>query len=92
MLKGLLARIKEKELIEKVRASKDIDAYFRLLQDGLRLSANIASKYPGNIEDLIIIGLTGWHNALKKYDLSQPFKFSTYSTYFIKKAIEENII
>lgn len=88
----MIPRNNEKLLISKIRQDKDIESLFQLLNEGIILSLNIASQYPGKLDRNLLIGLIGWRQALDKYDLSKDYKFSTYSTYFIKKAIEDSLV
>lgn len=68
----------------------------------LRLVISIAKRYKGisslNYEDLIQEGNTGLIKAINKYDIDKGFKFSTYTTWWVKQfitrsiAINDNII
>ena len=62
----------------------------RLIQANLRLVINIAKKYLNrglSFLDLIQEGNMGLMKAAEKYDYQKGYKFSTYSTWWIRQAI-----
>jgi RNA polymerase primary sigma factor len=66
----------------------------RLVQANLRLVINIAKKYLNrglSFLDLIQEGNTGLMKAADKYDYQKGYKFSTYSTWWIRQAITRAI-
>ncbi len=66
----------------------------RLVQANLRLVINIAKKYMNNglsFLDLIQEGNMGLMKAAEKYDYQKGYKFSTYSTWWIRQAITRAI-
>jgi len=66
----------------------------RLIQANLRLVINIAKKYLNrglSFLDLIQEGNTGLMKAAEKYDYQKGYKFSTYSTWWIRQAITRAI-
>ncbi len=66
----------------------------KLIKSNLRLVISIAKKYIYrglHFFDLIQEGNIGLMNAVKKYDYKKGYKFSTYSTWWIKQAIMRSI-
>ena len=65
-----------------------------LISSNLRLVISIAKKYTYqglHFFDLIQEGNIGLMNAVKKYDYRKGYKFSTYSTWWIRQAIMRSI-
>lgn len=66
----------------------------RLVQANLRLVINIARKYQNrglSFLDLVQEGNMGLMKAAEKYDYQKGYKFSTYSTWWIRQAITRAI-
>jgi len=66
----------------------------RLVQANLRLVITIAKKYLNrglSFPDLIQEGNMGLMKAAEKYDYQKGYKFSTYSTWWIRQAITRSI-
>ena len=66
----------------------------RLVQANLRLVINISKKYLNrglSFLDLIQEGNMGLMKAAEKYDYQKGYKFSTYSTWWIRQAITRAI-
>lgn len=80
---------KLEELVEDGQDAHDI-----LTNSNLRLVVSIAKKFLGRgmpFEDLIQEGNMGLMRAVKKFDPTKGFKFSTYATWWIKQAITRSI-
>ena len=71
-----------------------IEVKKKITEANLRLVVSIAKKYVGrglDFEDLIQEGDIGLMKAIDRFELSKGFKFSTYSTYWIKQSIDRGI-
>jgi len=81
-----------RQLTKVVRAGEN--ATQRFVQANLRLVVSIAKRYQGSgqpLLDLIQDGNLGLIHAVKKFDGSKGFKFSTYATWWIRQAISRGI-
>lgn len=93
----LLSRDEELALGEEMTGEDPVKAdraRNRLIESNLRLVVSIAKKYAGrglSFLDLVQEGNTGLIKASEKYDHTKGFKFSTYSTWWIKQAITRAI-
>jgi RNA polymerase primary sigma factor len=84
---------------EKLAELSEIDSKLkvvknRLVQANLRLVINIAKKYLNrglSFLDLVQEGNTGLMKAAEKYDYQKGYKFSTYSTWWIRQAMTRAI-
>jgi RNA polymerase primary sigma factor len=89
------ARPVRKSLNEMGRIERDLKVVKnRLIKANLRLVINIAKKYLNrglSFLDLIQEGNMGLMKAAEKYDYQKGYKFSTYSTWWIRQAITRAI-
>jgi RNA polymerase sigma-32 factor len=91
----LLEPDEEYELAQKWCQNHDEEAAKRLITSHLRLVVKIAAGYRGYglpMADLIAEGNIGILNALKKFDPSKGFRFSTYAMWWIKASIQDYIL
>lgn len=89
----LLTAEEEIDLAERM-ANGDSFARKRLAEANLRLVVSIAKRYVGRgmqFLDLIQEGNLGLIKAVEKFDYTKGFKFSTYSTWWIRQAITRAI-
>ena len=86
----------EEEFLYGTKARNgDKDAIDKMITSNLRLVVKNAMEYKTRgvqMLDLIEEGNLGLIHAVKKFDPSRGFKFSTYATWWIRQAIEQSIM
>ncbi len=87
----LLTRGEEKTLAIRYREKGDIEAAYKLVMSNLRLVVKIAMDFQRywtqNLMDLIQEGNVGLMHAVQKFDPYRGYKFSYYSSFWIKAYI-----
>lgn len=91
----MLEAEEEYELAKQWCANKDPKAVQKLVTSHLRLVAKIANGYRGYglpLADIIAEGNIGLMQALKKFDPTKGYRFSTYAMWWIRAAMQEYIL
>ncbi len=87
-----LSPAQKRQLRQQIQAGRE--AHDQFVEANLRLVVSIAKKYRTSgmaLEDLIQEGNLGVMHAVDKFDWRKGFKFSTYSTWWIRQAITRAI-
>lgn len=95
MKQPLLSKVEELRLTRAWRDSKDKDALNQLIRAYSRLAVSSALKYKRfglPVGDLIQEANVGLLQAADKFDPERDVRFSTYSTWWIKAAIQDFIL
>lgn len=85
----------EYELAQDWIEKQDTKAAERLVTSHLRLVTRVAAGYRGYglpMADMIAEGNIGILQALRKFDVTKGFRFSTYAVWWIKAAIQDYIL
>ncbi len=93
--KSHLLTAEEEQSIARRIQKGDESARQMMIQSNLRLVVSIAKRYIGRgllLEDLIEEGNLGLMKAVSKFDPEKGFRFSTYSSWWIRQSIERAII
>lgn len=93
-------QLKHPELVElfKVYEAGGVPAdkaRTKLIECNLRLVVSIAKQYKGHnipIEDLIQEGNIGLMKSIERFDWKRGYRFSTYSTWWIKQSIGQHVL
>ena len=85
----LLSAADEIDLVRKAQAG-DIGARNRMIECNIRLVISLANKYSCRSmtqDDLIQEGVFGLVEAVRKFDITLGYRFSTYATYWVRQGI-----
>lgn len=89
----ILTAQEERDLSRRAKAG-DARARERMVECNLRLVLSIAQRFRGRglqPADLVQEGIVGLHIAADKFDPDLGFKFSTYATWWVRKAIQRGL-
>lgn len=89
----ILTRTEEYETSRRARAGDDA-AREKLIRHNLRLVLSIAQHFRGRgLEpaDLISEGVLGLHTAVDKFDPELGYRFTTYATWWVRKALQRGV-
>ncbi len=91
----ILEKKEEYSLIQDWRDNKNPKALQKILDAYLRLAVSYAKRYTSYglpLDDLIHEGILGIMHSLEKFDISKNFRLSTYSSWWIRAAIQDYIL
>lgn len=89
----LLTAAEEVMLAKRIERG-DLSAKAEMINSNLRLVISIVKRYQGHglpLLDLIQEGSVGLNRAVEKFDYRKGFKFSTYSTWWIRQAAQRAV-
>ncbi|MEO0122901.1 MAG: RNA polymerase sigma factor RpoD/SigA [candidate division WOR-3 bacterium] len=90
----ILSKEEEFELARRIREKKDNNAKEKLILSNLRNVLHICKQYQDyslSLSELINAGTQGLMHAVDKFDERKGYRFSTYSTWWIKREIYKAI-
>lgn len=90
----VLGRDEELALCQEYARTKDPVVADKIVRSHLRLVVKVARDHSGlgsDLEDMISAGNLGVLEALKRFDPSRGFKFSTYAVWWIRQGICKNL-
>ena len=95
MRQSLLSKEDEIEYIKNWQIKKDQKSLNKIVSSHLRLVISIANKFKNYglpINELVQEGNIGLMQAVEKFDLDKDVRFSTYSSWWIKAAMQSFIL
>ena len=95
MRQSLLSKKDEIEYIKNWQVKKDQKSLNKIVSSHLRLVISIANKFKNYglpINELVQEGNIGLMQAVEKFDLDKDVRFSTYSSWWIKAAMQSFIL
>ncbi|MDA9734990.1 RNA polymerase factor sigma-32 [SAR116 cluster bacterium] len=95
MRQSLLSKKDEIEYIKNWQVKKDQKSLNKIVSSHLRLVISIANKFKNYglpIAELVQEGNIGLMQAVEKFDLEKDVRFSTYSSWWIKAAMQSFIL
>ena len=95
MRQSLLSKQDEIEYIKNWQLKKDQKSLNKIVSSHLRLVISIANKFKNYglpINELVQEGNIGLMQAVEKFDLDKDVRFSTYSSWWIKAAMQSFIL
>lgn len=90
----VLTHEEEIELAQRIKEKRDNEAKEKLILSNLRNVLHICKKFFDHrlpLSELINAGIHGLVHAVEKFDHRKGYRFSTYSTWWIKRAIYKAI-
>ncbi len=90
----VLSKEEEFELARRIREKKDNSAKEKLILSNLRIVLHICKDYQDcglSFNELLNAGMQGLIHAVDKFDERKGYRFSTYSTWWIKREIYKAI-